>query len=124
MKSWVMSILILTGAASLIAAPAAGSENSLRGVELKACRPDGRVCLTATSAKTEGSQLKALHRLTEPVVRIQNRATGKVMEEKAKFGYVDIEANQLVLQKIETSGAVTEISWDLKTLKRLETRFR
>ena len=124
MKTWVTSILILTGAASLIAASAAGSESSLRGVELKACRPDGRVCLTATSAKTEGSQFKALHRLTEPVVRIQNRATGAVTVEKAKYGYVDIESNQLVLQKVGTGGTVTEISWDLKTLKRLETRFR
>lgn len=124
MKTWVTSILIQTAAAIWIAAPAQGAESSLRGAELKTCRPDNQVCLTVVTEKTLGSQLKALHSLASPEVRVENRKTGKVSVEKAEHGYLDIEMNQLVLQRAGKGGEVTEISWDLRTLRRSVTRFR
>ncbi|WP_413576752.1 hypothetical protein ACLVWU_01770 [Bdellovibrio sp. HCB290] len=94
-------------------ASAAGVESSISGFKLVTCTGKNS-CAVVTAEKTQGSQLKMLHTLVNPEVKIT--VSGKTTSFKGDSGYVDMDENQLVLFK-RISGVLQETAVNLSTLE-------
>ncbi|MBX2987559.1 MAG: hypothetical protein KF802_06650 [Bdellovibrionaceae bacterium] len=119
LKSTTLIILLLSLGVAVQAAPRLGAEHGLKGAEMKSCDRAGRLCVTVKSESTVGSQLQNLHMLTEPVVTIENRRTGRKETIHGRTGYIDLEFNQLVVYW-KKNGKEKETSIHLTTFERME----
>ncbi|UXR65381.1 hypothetical protein EZJ49_03830 [Bdellovibrio bacteriovorus] len=91
-----ISTLLVAGTSQVLAS---GIESSIQGFELKTCSAQN-LCLVARAASSQGSQLKALHILSKPLVEISTKDASKPHEViQADSGYLDFSENQLVLYK-------------------------
>lgn len=121
MKTSIVILMILLPGLRAIAAPVLGGENALSGAEIRACQKDGNVCLTVKSEKTIGSQLQQLHRLKNPTVILEDRKKKTSKEVKPENAYLDLANGQVVWTELKAKNKMIEVSYDLKTLERMET---
>ncbi|MFM6928038.1 MAG: hypothetical protein ACKOX6_06205 [Bdellovibrio sp.] len=101
-------------------ASAQGIESSMTGFKLETCSTPQQ-CLTVTAKKTQGSQMKMLHTLTNPEVTITSSKLKTILQ--GDTGYIDIEENQIVLFK-RSPTKIIETAIDLTdfTIASSETR--
>lgn len=101
-------------------ASAQGIESSMTGFKLETCS-DAQQCLMVTAKKTQGSQMKMLHTLTNPEVTITSSKLKTTLQ--GDTGYVDIVENQVVLFK-RSPEKIIETSIDLTTFTVVNSETR
>ncbi|MBX3040112.1 MAG: hypothetical protein KF789_05310 [Bdellovibrionaceae bacterium] len=121
MKNLIVTLLILMPGLRAIAAPVLGGVNTLAGAEIRTCQTGGDICLTVKSERTVGSQLQQLHRLKNPTVTIEDRKKKTSKELKPENAYLDLTNGQIVWTESRKKNKMIEVSYDLKTLERMET---
>lgn len=112
-KFLLMTNLLFAGTPVL----AQALEAKMTSFKMNVCAPT-KECLAVEAASSEGSKVRPLHLLKKPLVTITKGSKKETLT--ADSGYIDLSENQLVLYK-KTAGKLNEISFDLNTLKRLDT---
>lgn len=91
-------------------------------IQIQSCANQGDICLTVKSPKAQVAALSPIYFMNDVEVEavyrknIANKVVPKV--QTYKTGYLDFDSNQLVLQKIDKNGFLTEEVYNLTTLKK------
>lgn len=115
-----IAILIVTGTLEV---SATGIESAMGGFKLQTCSESANQCLTIKAERTQGSQIKQLHTLTNPeiILTSKKKPVPKSIVIRGDTGYVDLEENQVVVYK-RNAKSLQETSINLTTFERLHIK--
>lgn len=114
MRTLIATLTFLLCAEATLAS-ALSLESQMGNVELRSCSESGSKCLILKSAKTKGSKIKNMQRLTNPTMQIIDTSVGASEVIVASSGYLDLSENKFSLYQ-RNGDVLTEIAVNLDTL--------
>ncbi|MBC7372079.1 MAG: hypothetical protein H7326_10965 [Bdellovibrionaceae bacterium] len=93
------------------------AEMSMKKVDVKNCNQDGSICMNVTAPSAQIGSLKMIYVMKDVSVEISGPGKRKEILSSPQ-GYLDFDSNQVVLQKIDKKGVLTEQTFNLTTLER------
>ena len=106
---------------AIIAVPLAlnaGTEFSMKSIEISHCSPDGLTCMTVRAPTAQIGSVRPIFFLKNVQIEIVEAKVQRKIAYQKPQGYLDFDSNQLVLQSQDKSGALTEEVYNLKTLQK------